>query len=72
MFNKRVETELKSNENMFCHKCGNRIHLFHDYNRHCGGDLFWCECLTCKTTTMTYHHKAFAITAFKKGMTYKK
>lgn len=72
MFNKRAETEPKSNENMFCPMCGNRLHLFHDYNRDFGGNLFWCECLICKITTTTYHHKGFAIAAFKKGMTYNK
>ena len=75
MFNKRVKNELENSENgesMICPKCGNRFLLFHDYNRDFGGNLFWCECLTCKTTTITYRHKGFAIAAFKKGMTYNK
>lgn len=75
MFNKRAKNELENSENgesMICPKCGNRFLLFRDYNRDFGGNLFWCECLTCKTTTMTHHYRGFAIAAFKKGMTYNK
>ena len=71
IFNKKAETNQKNNADMICPKCGNRFHVFTDYNRHCGGDLYWCECTECKTITKIHHSKEAAIVAFKEGLVHK-
>ena len=49
MFNERMGINVENGKSRICPKCGNRFHVFADYNRHCGGDLYWCECTECKT-----------------------
>lgn len=71
MFNERMGINVENGKSRICPKCGNRFQVFADYNRHCGGDLYWCECTECKTITKTHHSKEAAIVAFKEGLVHK-
>ena len=71
MFNERMGINAENGKSRICPKCGNRFHVFADYNRHCGGDLYWCECTECKTITKIHHSKETAIVAFKEELVHK-